>query len=497
VRIHPARRRASCLACGLGAAALALAGCAVGPDFERPPPPRVEGYVPGAAAPAAAAVAPTDANVPARWWRMFAVPALDALVEQAWSGSPTLAAASARLQQSEAARRAGDAVFLPSVGVGLGASRQRETPLQLGQLGPSSLFNLYTLTGSVGYVLDLFGGQRRAVESLRANVDVQRQAAVAAYLTLTATVVDTGIALAGYGEQVAASQATLDALVAQEQLTAAQVQAGTTPYATLLAVRSQRAGLEAALAALQLRADQAGHLLATLVGRAPGAWQPPALPLAAFTLPQALPPSLPSQLVRQRPDILAAEARLHVASAEIGVATADLFPTLTLSGALGHDATRWPQLGDAAGRFWSGGAELSVPLFAGGRSWFGRRAALDAYQAALADYRQAVLGGLQQVADALQALDRDAVALAAATEAADSQQAALQLAQVNERAGVVGEQAVLDATVQWQAARQALAGARAQRLQDVVALYVALGGGWWNATEPVPGVAPVAVPEAP
>ena len=220
------------------------------------------------------------------------------------------------------------------------------------------------------------------------------------------------------------------------------------------------------------------------------------LALSDFSLPEDLPLSLPSELVRQRPDILAAEARLHAASAEIGVATAALFPSLTLNGeCTGTGTNQWSELGEQQGRFWSSNGALSVPVFQGGSAWYGRKAAIDAYQAAQADYRQVVLNGLQQVADALRALQHDAEALRAESDSAAAAREALQLTQANYRAGLADYLAVLTATNQLQTAQIGYVGAVAQRLQDTVALFVALGGGWWNSSPP--GPAPLPLPLSP
>jgi NodT family efflux transporter outer membrane factor (OMF) lipoprotein len=479
-------------------AALLLAACGAGPDFVRPSPPAQGGYLPGAA-PAATVTADgraqgftSGAAVPADWWHLFGSADLDRLVNEALAHNETLASAGASLRQSEDALRAGYGVYLPQVSADLGATRQRASPLRLGQNGPSGIFNLFTLSGSVGYLLDVFGGARREVEALHAAVDVERNVALATYLALTANVVNTSIASAAYRAEIAATRASIEAAAAQLTLAEAQFAGGTAPYANVLSLRAQLAALQASLPPLELRAEQADHLLAVLAGHAPADWAAPALALEDFVLPESLPLSLPSALVRQRPDILAAEARLHRASAQIGVATAALLPTLTLSGSLGNDASRWPQLRDASGRFWSAGGDLSVPVFQGGKAWYGRKAALGAYQAALADYRQAVLSAFQQVADTLRALDHDAELVRAESESQAAARDSLKLTQVNYEAGVAGYLAVLTATSQYQAAEIGYLAARSQRLQDTVALFVALGGGWWAAAATVPALAPIA-----
>jgi len=427
------------------------------------------------------------AAVPADWWRLFGAPDLDQVVKQALAQNQTLASATANLRECEDTRRAGYGVFLPQVGIGGSATRERVSPLQFGAAGASSIFNLFTVSGSVGYVLDLFGGNRRRLEALGAQVDLARENRLAAYLALTANVVNTSIARAAYRAEVEATRETIGAATEQVQLAQAQAEAGTAPYASVLTLKAELASLQASLPPLELHADQAGHLLAVLAGRSPAEWTPPEIAFDTLRLPEDLPVSLPSELVRQRPDVLAAEANLHAASAEIGVATADMLPSITLSGGVGSVATRLGNLNTEAGRVWNAAGDISVPVFHGGTLWYTRKAAVDAYQATLADYRQTVLTAFQQVADTLRGLEHDAETVQASADAVAAAQAALTLTQANYRAGLADFLAVLTATQQYQTARLGYLQASAQRLQDTVALYVALGGGWWNATKPVAG----------
>jgi NodT family efflux transporter outer membrane factor (OMF) lipoprotein len=225
-------------------------------------------------------------------------------------------------------------------------------------------------------------------------------------------------------------------------------------------------------------------LLATLEGMVPSRATLPDIDLAGLSLPVDLPVSLPSDLVRQRPDILSAEAQLHVASANIGVATAAMFPSFTLSGIYGVAGSSLGNLSAGSGEFWSIGPSVTVPVFQGGRLWYGRRAAIDAYQQSQANYRQTVLGAFAQVADSLLALEHDAEALQAQVEAQRAAGEALNLLQANYRAGLVAYLDVLVADVQFHEATIAYLQAVAQRLQDTVVLFVALGGGWWNGQRP-------------
>jgi NodT family efflux transporter outer membrane factor (OMF) lipoprotein len=252
------------------------------------------------------------------------------------------------------------------------------------------------------------------------------------------------------------------------------------PYVNVVTLEAQIAATRASLPALENRADQARHLLAALVGKTAAEWSPPAIALAELTLPLDLPLSLPSKLVRQRPDILTAEAQLHAATARIGVATAAMLPNLTLGGDVGVNSPSLATLFSPAALFFSLGASLLQPLFHGGTLWYQRKQAIDAREYAFASYRQTVLAAFQQVADVLRALQHDADAVAAQDASVAAAQAALKLVQANYQAGVSDYLQLLTADEQLLQARLGLIQTSAQRLQDTVALYVALGGGWWN-----------------
>ena len=423
--------------------------------------------------------------MPTGWWRQYGADGLDQNVSEALAHSQTLAAAAATLQETQNSRRAGYGVFLPQINASLGATRERASPLQLGGAGPSSLFNLFTLSGSVGYVLDLFGGERRRVEVLGAQVDLARAQADAAYIALTANVAGTTIARAAYLAEMDATRELIRSATEQLALTRIQAEAGTAPYSAVLDAQAQLAGLEATLPALELHADQASHLLAALAGHTPAQWTPADVGFDTLKLPEQLPVTLPSELVRQRPDVLVAEAELHAASASIGVATSELFPTLTLSGSVGSLANQLSNLGKSNGRIWSTGADLNVPVFQGGTSWFTRKASIDAYRASLASYRQTVLTAFQQVADTLQALDHDAETVRATAEAESATRDTVALVQANYQAGLSDYLALQAANRALQSARLVHIQAAGQRLQDTAALFVALGGDWRDAPKTV------------
>ncbi|AOZ04192.1 RND transporter (plasmid) [Cupriavidus sp. USMAHM13] len=485
----PARGLAAC------AAALVLAavqGCALGPDFTRPAAPQVERYVHGgdaARTPVADGVAQRfapGAEVPADWWTLFGSEVMDRTMAQALAGNPSLQAALASLRQSEAAMRAGAGVFYPQFDAAANGTRQAVSPSRLGQPGPAALFNLFSLGGTVSYTLDVFGGNRRTVEALAAQVDAQRYTRDAAWLTLTGNVAGAVIARAGYAAQIAATEALLALLREQVEITHAQVVAGTTAHAGELSLVSQLATFEATLPPLRQKLEQADHLIATLCGRFPGDTAPAPVPLASLQLPQELPRTLPSVLVRRRPDVLLAEAQLHVATAEVGVAQAAMFPNLTLSAAYGREATTVPALFGAGAGIWSAGAGIAAPLFHGGELYYRREAARAQRDAAEAQYRQAVLSAFDQVADALRALAHDAGLVEASRSARDAAREALAELQANYQAGTAGYLQVLVADQQVHQAEITYLQAVTLRLQDTVALFLALGGGWETGTVPVP-----------
>ncbi len=413
------------------------------------------------------------------------------MVQEALAHNPTLQASEASLRQSQDRLRAGYGVFFPQVGAEFDGARERIAPLEQGLATPPSVFNVITLGGTIGYALDLFGGSRRTVEGLRAQVDYQVYAGRAAYLTLSANVVNTSIARAAY---IALEQETLQLIaLQQQQLKSVEVtvRAGTAPYSDLLSLRSLIAANQATLAPLKQKISQTGDLLASLEGVVPSKAILPDMPLSALSLPIDLPVSLPSELAHQRPDILSSEAQLHAASASIGVASAALFPSVSLGATYGGAGSSFGSLPAADGRFWSVGPSVSIPVFQGGTLWYGRKAAIDAFQAAEATYRQTVLDGFAQVADSLKALEHDAQALEAEVDARRAAAETLEITQVNYRAGLVAYLDVWVADVQFHQASIGYIQAVAQRYQDTVALFVALGGGWWNEPAPVSlGAAP-------
>ncbi len=474
----------------LAATCVLAASCAVGPNYVRPEAPKTTGYTveptPGVTAAAGGSAQRIERSntLAADWWHLFGCARLDAIVADALANNPSLEAAQATLRKSQNTLRAGYGVFFPQVDAGASAGRQQYSPARVGSSLPPSVFNLFTLSGSVSYTLDAWGGQRRTVEGLRAQVEAQRYTVIGAYLILSGNVVNTLIASAAYRAEIDATKELIALEEEQVRLTDAQAQAGTVAYASALSLKSQVASTRATLPPLQEKVEQAEHLVAALTGRMPVEWRPPAIALEEFKLPGAIPLSLPSELVRQRPDILVAEAQLHSVTAQIGVATAAMLPNLTLSGSYGANNTSAADLFSSGSVFWSVAAALAQPIFKGGALWYQRKAAADARDAGLASYRQTVLSAFAQVADSLRALEYDAETLNADSEAYQAAEAAFHLVQINYQSGLANYLQVLTANTQYLQSRIGFVQAEAQRLQDTVALFVALGGGWWNASKP-------------
>jgi len=297
---------------------------------------------------------------------------------------------------------------------------------------------------------------------------------------LISNIVNTIVAKAAYQAEIDATRRLIDLEGEQVKLALVQAQAGTAPYSTVLSLQSQLASSQATIPQLQQKLSQSDDLLATLVGHAPAEWQAPQVSLEELTLPGDLPVALPSQLLSRRPDILVAEAAARAACAGVGIATAALLPSITLNGAYSANSLTTSRILSSGGRSWSVGGAVDVPLFEGGTLWYRRKAAADEYEQATALYRQTVLGAFAQVADTLRALEHDAATLRAQDQALSTAKQALELVQANYTAGLDTYLEVLNADAQYHQAQINDLQGVAVRYQDTVALYVALGGGWWD-----------------
>lgn len=471
------------------AMAIGLAGCAAGPDFKRPAAPGAETYaatpIPTQTESASATLGESQRliagmAVDTRWWQSFKSPKLDALIETALTASPSLAAARATLRQARElhAAKAGSTLY-PQMDAGLTAQRQRMSPSALGQAGDAREFSLYNASVGVRYTLDLVGGNRRALEALAARADFRRHELEAARQTLAGNIATAAITRVRLAAQIEATTAILQAQEEQVQIARERVRLGQAAPDEVLTLQTRMEQTRAELPALRKQMQQAEHLLAVLAGRAPGAGGIPEFTLADFGLPTELPLVVPSELVRRRPDILAAEALLHAANADYGVAVAKLYPQLNLSASLGSQALTTGALFGGGSAVWSLVGQLTQPLFNPGLP-AEKRAALAAFEAAAANYQSVVLEALRDVADVLRAIENDAQALAALAAADEAAQGSLRYVERQYQLGTASYVQLLIAQQQAQQTRISLAAAQARRLADSVALYQAVGAGAIN-----------------
>ena len=472
-------------------AAAALSGCApVGPNFKAPDSPQAQRFT---ESPLAAQTASADTaagasqryvpggEIPADWWELFHSEALDRLVRMALADSPTLDAARAALVQAQENLNAQYSVLYPSVDAVAGVTREQVTGASQGQpKAPPSMFTLYNASVNVSYAIDVAGGARRELEALLSQIDYQRLQLEAAHLSLAGNVVTAAVQEASLRAQIGATRQVAEAQAKILGVVEQQFALGAVSRAEVLAQRAQLAQLRATLPPLQKALAQTRNALAALAGRFPDGAGLPESELAQMQLPQELPLSLPSELARQRPDIRAAEALLHQASAAIGVAEAAKYPRLTLTASYGSNALRAASLFGSSAEAWSLGAGLLQPIFRAGALEAQRREAVAAYDQALAQYRQTVIGALHNVADVLEALDSDALTLKAQAEADASAEESLELVRQQFGLGAANYLALLNAERQAQQAKIGLVQAQAARFADTAALYQALGGGWWQ-----------------
>lgn len=471
------------------AAALVSACAAVGPDFRAPPAQSVPESHPYTSAPMPAQTVGTPGvggaaqrfvpggDIPGQWWTLFRSEPLDALIRTALANSPTLAAAEAALRQAQESYNAqyGARVF-PDVSGQLNASRERSV-----RFGANpNVFTLYNANVAVSYTVDAFGGVRRELEGLGAAIDYRRFQIEAAHLALTANLATAAIQEASLRAQL---RATREVVAAQEkslELTRKQAELGAIARSPVLTLGAQVAQTRTQIPALEKALAQTRNQLAAYAGRSPSQIALPEFELESLHLPEDLPVTLPSEFVRQRPDIRASEALLHQASAQVGVATANLYPQITLSAGAGPAATKLGDLFSGGAFLWSVGAGLLQPIFNGGALQARQRGAVAAYKQAAAQYQSTVVGAFENVANVLAALENDAESLRAQAEAESLSRQSLDLVTRQFQIGATSYLALLDAQRTHQQTRIALAQAQAARYADTAALFQALGGGWWN-----------------
>jgi NodT family efflux transporter outer membrane factor (OMF) lipoprotein len=474
-------------------AALLLSGCAVGPNFKTPAAPAVSAYEPQQPATTAATpgVAGGEAqtivsgqDLPGDWWTLFHSRQLNDLIAQALKANPDLKAAQAALRQAHETTLAQRGAFFPQVSGSFSANRtQQSEDLAPTPANNANLFSLFTPQLSISYAPDVFGLVRRTVENARAQEEASRFQMLAADLTLTTNVANAAIQDASINDQIDATRQLIDADAKIVEILRFQNAKGYANGLDVAAQETQLAQARATLPPLLKQAAQQHDLIATLTGRFPTETPQTRFSLASLTLPADLPLSLPSTLVTQRPDVRQAQANLHAASAQIGVAEANRFPNFTLTGDAGSSATAIQRVFHSGTGFWDLGAAVTAPIFEGGALLHQERAAKAAYQQSAEQYRSAVLGAVQNVADSLAAIEQDAEGLKAASEATDAAKKTLDLSERQYRAGYAPYLSLLSAEQAYQQARIALVQAQAARFSDTVALYQALGGGWWRRAD--------------
>jgi NodT family efflux transporter outer membrane factor (OMF) lipoprotein len=496
----------------LTSAALAC-GCAVGPRYHKPEAPAGAGYSPTPLQEmSSSAVHGGEAqhliagrDIPFEWWELFQSPALNSCIEQAFKANPSIAAAQAALRQAQELVYAQQGFFFPTIGATFQAERhkvsgntnnsetigvqgsglnklpQTENPNGTPHNVPS-YYSFYTAELTVGFVPDVLGGNRRQVESLAAQKEAQRFALEATYITLASNVAAAAIQEASLRAQIQATQRIIAADEKSLQILRDQFRLG---FAMRLDVAEQEAALaqaEATLPPLRKQLEQGRDLLRVLAGRLPND-EGPAFELDTLQLPPEVPLSLPAQIIEQRPDVRAAEAQLHAANAQVGVAVAAMLPQFSITGEYGGNATQVSQMFSAGGPFWSLYGGVSQPLFQGGTLLHQERAAKQALRQAAAQYRSTVIAAYQNVADTLHVSLSDAEALRLDIEAEASAKVTYDLTRRQMASGYVDTLTLLSAESAYQQTLLTRVQAQATRYGDTVALFQALGGGWWNRKE--------------
>jgi len=474
-------------------AAALLAGCAVGPDFEKPAAPEVSGYTPSP--PTTTSVTPnigggeaqqflSGKDIPAEWWTLFHSQPLNDLIERSLKANPDIKAAQAALTVARENVRVQKGAYYPSVAAGFSASRQK-TSNELAPIPNSNEFNysLYTPQVSVSYAPDVFGLNRRTVESLAAQAEQARFALAATHIALSANVAAAAIQEASLRGQIGATHELIAINTDMLRILRNQFTKGYANRLDVAAQESQLAQVTATLPPLMKQLAQQRDLLAALSGGFPSQEPAEKFELSSLQLPQELPISLPSQLVAQRPDVRQAEENLHSASAQIGIAVANRLPNFMLSADVGAMALTAGDLLTRSAEFWTVGAGVTQPVFQGGALLHKERAARAAYLQAAEQYRSVVLTAFENVADTLIALQQDADALKAAAAAEGAATVTLDLAKKQWQSGYANYLALLSAEQAYQQALISFVQAQANRYADTAALFLALGGGWWNRAD--------------
>lgn len=472
-----------------------LSACAVGPDFKQPDAPKTSTYTedPLSKTLATAPGVPGGTNqefaegadIEAQWWELYKSPELDFLIKKALQQNPNLGAADAALraaQENVNAQIGGQ--YFPAVGLGGGASRQLQPSAIYGLPYGSDTYNLYNASVNVTYKLDVFGGARRAVESARAQAEIAQFQLEGAYLSLTANIVTGAVREAALRAQMQATEEILKAQTNLAEVTEKQLMIGTVSKIDVTSQRTLVSSSQVDLFNYERNLAFARNQLAVLVGELPSNAGITKFDLSTLHLPEKLPLSVPSSLVRQRPDVRAAEAQLKSTNALVGVATANLLPQFNITGQIGSAALSTAALFGPNAALWSVAGGIFQPLFQGGQLLAQRRGAMANYEQAVYQYQATVLKAFQEVADSLRALETGAQALKAASAAEHYAYETLDLVQQQYKLGSASYLAVLYYQNQYQLAKVKSVSAQATRFSDTAALFAALGGGWWNRTGP-------------
>ncbi|GFZ91401.1 efflux transporter outer membrane subunit [Dyella caseinilytica] len=482
-------KRTSCRLLTLGIA-LALGACAVGPDFHRPAAPASQDYAPNGTPASTASTAGPDGgaqqfvrgmDIPGQWWTLFHSEPLNALIDDSIKHNPDVAAAQEALRSAMENVRAQQGQFFPQVTASVDPTRQKTgSVIASGVVSNATLYNLTTAQLSVSYTPDLWGANRRSVESLVAQADAQRFQLEATYLTLTTNVVNAAVTEAALRAQIVATQDMIDSQQKILDANRKQLALGDMGDVDIAAQVATLEQTRATLPPLQKQLAQQRDLLAVLSGRTPDQDIQAKFELEGLQLPEDLPMSLPARLVEQRPDVRMAEANLHAACAQVGVAFAARLPNISISANGGSAADQMHDLFGHGTSFWNLGAAITAPIFDGGTLKHRQRAAEAAYRQAAEQYRSTVMSALQNMADSLHATQSDADALVASSRAERAAARSLEISQRQYAVGDISMVALLNAQVTYRQAELTLIQARQARYADSVALFQAVGGGWWN-----------------
>lgn len=487
--IVPDRYRVTPRIIGLMVLAIGLSACSYEPAIHLPAVPNSGGYTAGGVPQQTASSKGKGGETQTlafgktlhqTWWRLFHSKRLDALVKLALQNNPSVSLARAQLHQAQAVAAIDSSVFYPQINANLAAQRSKSDVQIGGGKSASYIYSLFTGGVGVSYYPDIFGVNRLVYKGSKAQVEYRRYELDAAGLALSGNLVSAVIGEAAVRAQIDSSRQIIKQERQLLNLTEMQYQAGSVSQLNVINQRAQLAGSEALLPPLRQQLAVYRHEVAILAGQYPSQWHHKPFTLDDLHLPQHIPVSLPSMLVKQRPDVQAAEQQIHYAAALVGESRAEFFPTLQLTGNFGFSSNESNLLFSPANTIWNIAASLVQPIFEGGKLNAQEREAKAVFDAELDTYRSTVLGAFEQVADALRAVQNDADALAAQQSALASSRQALALAEYQYRTGETDYLTLLTAEVQYNNAKLADVKAQAQRYQDTASLLLALGGGWWH-----------------